>query len=114
VPPAGQASVCGPDEEEEEGLLDEIVELPPIDEDVLAASDDGVFCWAASFHHCAADETWPYEPNAWMQAGGGGIAAAHVDEMAVVPGTDFAADQLWTSQPDSIMPSGLGAFLWNL
>jgi EREBP-like factor len=110
----GQASVVGdPDEDE---LLEEIVELPPIDdgEDVLASSDD-VFCWTPSFHDdCAADDPWSYEPNAWMTQAGGGIAAHHVDEM-VVPGTGFATDQLWTTtQPDGIMPSGLGAFLWNL
>ncbi|XP_066373012.1 ethylene-responsive transcription factor ERF037-like [Miscanthus floridulus] len=106
--PGLQASVVGdPDEDD---LLEEIVELPPID-------DEDDVCWTASFHNdCAPDDPWSaYETNAWMMQAGGGIAAHHVDEM-VVPGTGFATDQqLWTTQPAGIMPaSGLGAFLWNL
>jgi EREBP-like factor len=101
----GQPLVVGdPDVE----LLEEIVELPLIDDDVMPSDD--VFCWTASFHDCAADDPLSYEPNAWMQAGGG--IAAQVAEM-MVPGTGLATDQLWTAQPDGIMPSELGAFLWN-
>ncbi|XP_066378507.1 ethylene-responsive transcription factor ERF043-like isoform X2 [Miscanthus floridulus] len=107
--PGRQALVVVGDPDEDE-LLEEIVELPPIDddEDVLAASDEG-FCWTASFHDdCAADDPWSYEPNPWSYE-------HHVDEMVVPGGNGFATDQLWTTQPDGIMPaSGLGAFLWNL
>ncbi|OEL35401.1 hypothetical protein BAE44_0003580 [Dichanthelium oligosanthes] len=105
--PAGQAA-SDPDEEE----LEEIVELPAIsDEDVLAADD--MFWTAASFHDPAsANDPW-YEPAAaWMHAAG--IAAHADDDMAVPVGAGFAADQLWTLQPDGIVWSGFGALLWNL
>ncbi|RLN13060.1 hypothetical protein C2845_PM09G15870 [Panicum miliaceum] len=108
VPDPGQALMAAdPDEE-----LEEIVELPAIDEDVLAAADDMFWTTTASFHHDSAADADPwYEPAAaWMHAAG---IAAHVDDMPlVVPG--FAADQLWAPQPDGIMSSGFGALLWNL
>ncbi|TKW21875.1 hypothetical protein SEVIR_4G149400v4 [Setaria viridis] len=107
--PAEQALVVAdPDEEE----LEEIVELPAIDEDALAAAaaDDMFWTAAASFHDSASADPW-YEPAAaWMHAAG---IAAHVDDMLVVPG--LAADQqLWAPQPDGIVSSGFGALLWNL
>ncbi|XP_025813011.1 ethylene-responsive transcription factor ERF038-like [Panicum hallii] len=108
VPDPGQALVAAdPDEE-----LEEIVELPSIDEEALAADD--LFWTTASFHvhhdSAAAADPW-YEPAAaWMHAAG---IAAQVDDMPlVVPG--LAADQLWAPQPDGIVPSGFGALLWNL
>ena len=112
VPGPGQAlAAADPDEEE----LEEIVELPAIDEDVLAAVDDMFWTTTASFHHdSAAADTDPwYEPAAaWMMNAAG--IAAHVDDdmPLVVPG--LAADQLWAPQPDGIVSSGLGALLWNL
>ncbi|XP_062227648.1 ethylene-responsive transcription factor ERF039-like [Phragmites australis] len=95
--PGGQVLI---DQEEEE--LEEIVQLPPIDEDFAA----DVMFWTTSFHDCAA-EPW-YEPAAWMHAAG--IAAN--DDM-VVPGFD-TDHQLWTQPADGIMASGFGALLWNL
>ncbi|CAN6216601.1 unnamed protein product [Urochloa humidicola] len=100
--PAGEALVVGDEPEEE---LEEIVELPAIDDDMFWTAA------AALQDSAAAVDPW-YEPAAaWLHAAGG--IAAHVDEM-VVPG--FAADQqLWaTTQPDGIVSSGFGALLWNL
>ncbi|KAJ1259527.1 hypothetical protein BS78_10G163100 [Paspalum vaginatum] len=97
------AGCCDQDEE-----LEEIVELPAIDEleDVLAADD--VLWMACQQHDPAAPDPW-YEPTAWAHAAG--IAAAHVDEV-VVPGID--ADQLSTLPTEGIASSGFGALLWNL
>ncbi|KAL6876394.1 hypothetical protein ACP4OV_012966 [Aristida adscensionis] len=95
-PPPGHT--FGQDEEE----LEEIVDLPAIDED---ADADVLFGTMSSFHGCAA-EPW-YEPaGAWMDAG----IAAH-DDMVTVAG--FETDHLWT-QPDGVVASGFGALLWNL
>ncbi|CAL5053291.1 unnamed protein product [Urochloa decumbens] len=107
VPAGQQASSADPDEEE----LEEIVELPAIGEDVLAAAAADDMLWAAAaFQDSAADPWYEYEPAAaWVHASG---IAAHADEM-VVP--ELAVDQqLWAPQPDGIMPSGFGALLWNL
>ncbi|CAN6207506.1 unnamed protein product [Urochloa humidicola] len=115
--PAGEAAtvVGDPDADEEE--LEEIVELPAIDEGVMAAADDDMFWTAAAAFQDSGVDPW-YEPAAaWMHAAG--IAAAHVDDMvAAVPGLAPDQQQLWAPQPDGIMSSssglGLGALLWNL
>ncbi|CAL5038965.1 unnamed protein product [Urochloa decumbens] len=108
VPAGQQALVVGDDPDEEE--LEEIVELPAIGEDVLAAAADDMFWAAAAFQDSAGDAWYEYEPAAaWVHAAG---IAAHVDEM-VVP--ELAVDQqLWAPQPDGIVSSGFGALLWNL
>ncbi|GJN38616.1 hypothetical protein PR202_gb27676 [Eleusine coracana subsp. coracana] len=81
-------------EDDDEGL-EEIVKLPPIDEDYFA-------------------QPW-YEP-AWTHASIIGIAA-HDDEMVVPTGLIEHDHQLWTQQPDGTTASsssGFGALLWNL
>jgi EREBP-like factor len=111
--PMGQAAlvVAYPDVEE----LEEIVELPAIDEDALSPAADHI-CWTAavaSFHDSAAADPWCEPAAAWMHAAGG--MAAHVDDMLLVP--ELAADhhqQLWAPQPDGIVSSGFCALLWNL
>ncbi|KAL6602838.1 hypothetical protein ACP70R_043199 [Stipagrostis hirtigluma subsp. patula] len=97
--PPGQTTVMFGQEDDE---LEEIVDLPAIDEDVGA---DLVFGTTPFHDGCAAGEPWYDEPPAWMDAG----IAAH-DEM-VVPG--FEPDQLWTQQ-DGVVASGFGGLLWNL
>lgn len=100
--PSPQQAPPGCDDQDEE--LEEILELPPIDEDVLAPDD---MLWMASQQHPAATDPW-YEPGAaWVHAAG---IAAHVDDM-VAPG--FDTDQLWTL-PDGVTSSGFGALLWNI
>ncbi|XP_062178788.1 ethylene-responsive transcription factor TINY-like [Phragmites australis] len=73
--------------------LEEIVQLPSIDEDVAA---DHMF-GTTSFHNCAFE---PWYEQAWMHAG----IAAHVEEM-VVPGLDM--EQLWTQQDGSVRSCGI-------
>ncbi|GJM98196.1 hypothetical protein PR202_ga15183 [Eleusine coracana subsp. coracana] len=91
-PPPGRPEQPSLEDDDDEGL-EEIVKLPPIDEDYFA-------------------QPW-YEP-AWTHAGIG-IAAHDDDEMVVPTGLIEHDDQLWT-QPDGTASSssGFGALLWNL
>jgi EREBP-like factor len=81
---------------------EELVELPPIDQEYFAEE----LMFRTPFHYSVA-QPW-YEP-AWATTQ---ISiAAHDDEM-VVPGVE--QDHLWTQTDVNGVSSGFGALLWNL
>ncbi|KAM3192195.1 hypothetical protein ACQJBY_069425 [Aegilops geniculata] len=94
----GQTSIQVDDE------LEEIIELPSIDEDIAAAVE---VAFGGTFCQDPVAEPW-YEP-AWLGEHAG--IGSH-DELAV-SALGLEPYQFW-GQPDGIAASGLGALLWNL
>ncbi|KAF0904824.1 hypothetical protein E2562_037599 [Oryza meyeriana var. granulata] len=102
-PPAAPAHALGGQDDDE---LEEIVELPPIDEFDVAAEELVFGGSGTAFHDdTTAAETWYDQPAAWLQDASGGIAAQDGDVLG------FELDHVWA---DGVVASGLGALLWNM
>uniref|UniRef100_A0ACD5WW29 Uncharacterized protein n=1 Tax=Avena sativa TaxID=4498 RepID=A0ACD5WW29_AVESA len=106
VPAASTSPVCHLGEmlgQAVDDELEEIVELPSIDDDIAAE----VVFGGCTFRDPVAADPW-YEP-AWLNHASG--IGSH-DEQAL---SGLGLDQYqFLGQPDGIVPSGLGALLWNL
>uniref|UniRef100_A0A0E0LCI4 AP2/ERF domain-containing protein n=1 Tax=Oryza punctata TaxID=4537 RepID=A0A0E0LCI4_ORYPU len=103
-PPMPHA-LSGQDQDDDE--LEEIVELPPIDDEFDVAAELVFGVGGATFQDDpAAEQSWYDQPAAWLQdAGGGGIAVHDEDALG------FELDHVWA---DSVVASGFGALLWNM
>ncbi|KAL5200577.1 hypothetical protein ABZP36_021780 [Zizania latifolia] len=99
------AHALGQDDDDDDEL-EEIVELPSIDEfDIAAELEFGNSSSTSTFHDVPSPEPacWYDHPAAWLQQDAGGIA--------MHDGVGFDADHVWA---DAIVASGFGTLLWNL
>uniref|UniRef100_A0A0D9WR53 AP2/ERF domain-containing protein n=1 Tax=Leersia perrieri TaxID=77586 RepID=A0A0D9WR53_9ORYZ len=102
---AGKDSDC--DEE-----LEEIFEVPPIDDEFDVAAAGLVFGGSSdtAFHDddlVNAAEMWYDQPAAWRQDAAGGIAVHEGDGLWF----ERPPEQVWA---DGIVASGFGTLLWNM